>query len=283
MVYIGQAIDLDERYKKHMKNINDKNHQEDFYQGLREFGVTNFTYEILAQFENYDEEKLNILEKYYIDFYNSLKPNGYNMVPGGTNGAGLAKGHPVEQYDLNGVFINSFKSATEASRITGINNSSISSCCRGEIKQVRGYQWKYTSDDSKIIKPIQENELKIQRKILQYGLDKNLLNKFNSLEEASNNSGISKSLICNCCKLKNNTGGGYIWRYENNPLTSEETIKTFTKKVAQYDLQGNFIQSYNSITEAAQAVNGNIGNIQQVCAGKRKTSNKYIWKYIDIK
>ena len=59
MVYIGQAIDLEERYKKHCKNIKDISHQEDFYQGLREFGLTNFSYEVLESFEEYDLEKLN--------------------------------------------------------------------------------------------------------------------------------------------------------------------------------------------------------------------------------
>ena len=37
MIYIGQAINLNERYNKHLKNINDKNRKEDLYIGIREF------------------------------------------------------------------------------------------------------------------------------------------------------------------------------------------------------------------------------------------------------
>lgn len=33
------------------------------------------------------------------------------MVPGGTNGAGLAKGKPVEYYDIYGNYIETFNSA----------------------------------------------------------------------------------------------------------------------------------------------------------------------------
>ena len=139
MIYIGQAIDLKERYKKHIKNIKDLSHQEDFYIGLREFGLNNFSYEILESFEDFNPERLNKLENFYIEKFNCLRPNGYNMVPGGTNGAGLAKGKPVEQYDLLGNFIAKYRSAHEASRQTNINYSSICSCCREEISHVKEY------------------------------------------------------------------------------------------------------------------------------------------------
>ena len=37
MVYIGQAIDLVERHKKHYRNIADNNHQEDIYKAFESF------------------------------------------------------------------------------------------------------------------------------------------------------------------------------------------------------------------------------------------------------
>jgi len=39
--------------------------------------------------------------------------------------------------------INTFKSAHEASRLTGFNRGNISSSCRGNGKLVNGYNWKY--------------------------------------------------------------------------------------------------------------------------------------------
>jgi hypothetical protein len=49
----------------------------------------------------------------------------------------------VEQYDMNGNLLNTFKSANDAHRITGLSQGHISECCRGEIKQYNGYKWKY--------------------------------------------------------------------------------------------------------------------------------------------
>ena len=51
----------------------------------------------------------------------------------------------VEQYDMNGNLLNTFKSANDAKRITGLSQGHISECCRGEYKQYKGYVWKYKS------------------------------------------------------------------------------------------------------------------------------------------
>lgn len=43
----------------------------------------------------------------------------------------------------NNIVINSFYGSGEASRITGIDKTTISKCCRGARKTAGGYQWKY--------------------------------------------------------------------------------------------------------------------------------------------
>ena len=43
----------------------------------------------------------------------------------------------------NNIVINSFYGSGEASRITGIDKTTISKCCRGERKTAGGYQWQY--------------------------------------------------------------------------------------------------------------------------------------------
>ena len=283
MIYIGQAIDLVERYNKHCKNINDKNHNEAFYQALREYGMENFSYSILEEFNIFDQELLNQLEIYYIEYYNSLTPNGYNMVPGGTNGAGLAKGKKVLQYDLQGNFIAEYDSAHQASRATNINNSSISACCRGDITHTKEFQWKYKNDD-KEIKALNNNAIIIRdRKICQYDLQHNLLNIYNSLREAAETTNTNKVGICRVCSGQSYSAGGYLWEYQDIPI--QHVLKppkgVPTKRVAQYSKQGDLIAVYESLSEAAKQTNTNIGNLGSVCQGKRKTANNFVWKYLD--
>ena len=49
----------------------------------------------------------------------------------------------VVQYDKKGVFISEYPSLKQAERITGIDVSGISKCCRGIYKQFRGFVWQY--------------------------------------------------------------------------------------------------------------------------------------------
>lgn len=51
------------------------------------------------------------------------------------------------------------------------------------------------------------------------------------------------------------------------------------KKVCQYDLQGNLIKIYGSISQARDENNFNSSHIVACCKNKQKTSNGYIWRY----
>lgn len=50
---------------------------------------------------------------------------------------------PVDRYDVNMNYINTFTSVSEAERGTKIDRSSIAKCARGERKTAGGYIWKY--------------------------------------------------------------------------------------------------------------------------------------------
>lgn len=277
-IYIGLASDLKARYDKHKKNILDKNHQELIYQAFREYGWDNFDYEILESFpdEEYDSDQLSKLEDYYINYYNSLQPNGYNMVPGGYNGSGLAKGKPILQYDLQGNFIAEYKSAQEASKKTGINHSSICASARGDIRQIKGFQWYYK--DSNINPQIIEKKY-IQQSVYQFSLtDGTIIAKYNTIKEASEITGIDKSLICLSCQYSTKTAGGYQWSHDEHFTVPLKTT-TEGKKIQQFTKNNEFIAEYNNLTEAAKITHINLSNIGEVCKGKRKTAGGYIWKY----
>ena len=49
----------------------------------------------------------------------------------------------VIQLTKNGVYIDEFVSASEAARVTGANQASISSCCLGTYKTSGGYCWEF--------------------------------------------------------------------------------------------------------------------------------------------
>ena len=151
-------------------------------------------------------------EKYWITYYNSLVPNGYNMIQGGSNGAGFAKGKKVLQYSLNGEFLEKYSSANQASLITGIDHWSICACCRGEYRQAGGYQWKYSEDKEKEIKSIKK---RTNYEVLQIDVKTDeIIQEFSSIKEATAKTNIASSTICNVCNGKGKTAGGFKWKYK---------------------------------------------------------------------
>ena len=53
-----------------------------FYRAISKYGFENFSYEILGE---YPVEKLDEMEIYFIKYYNTMAPNGYNATEGGKN------------------------------------------------------------------------------------------------------------------------------------------------------------------------------------------------------
>lgn len=85
----------------------------------------------------------------------------------------------------------------------------------------------------------------------------------------------------NCVtNLEWNTCKENICHAVNNNLIKIKIGKDnpLSKKVYQYDLKGNFIKKWNSVTEAQNTLK--ITNISSVCNNKRKCAGGYIWKYV---
>ncbi len=52
-----------------------------------------------------------------------------------------------------------------------------------------------------------------------------------------------------------------------------------SRKIEQYDLNGNFIRTWDTIKQAADELKTNTANIIACCQGKYKKSHGFIWRY----
>jgi len=64
-----------------------------------------------------------------------------------------------------------------------------------------------------------------------------------------------------------------------NMVNAIKSKKTIQKAVLQYDLNGNFIKKFNSITEASEICKIQLKLISKVCTKKRKSTGGYQWKF----
>ena len=77
-VYVGQAINVKQRFQNHCK-LSSSQDNDLVSRAIQKYGRNHFWYEILeSQIENYDQR-----EKYWISYYNCIRPNGYNISEGG--------------------------------------------------------------------------------------------------------------------------------------------------------------------------------------------------------
>lgn len=58
-------------------------------------------------------------------------------------------------------------------------------------------------------------------------------------------------------------------------------LKPNKKKVNQYKISIELVNTYDSITEAAKSINRSVTDIHHVLNKKNKTAGGYIWKYVD--
>jgi group I intron endonuclease len=116
----------------------------------------------------------------------------------------------------------------------------------------------------------------IQKYIYQYKSTGELINTFKSLEEASSTLNTAKSSISHACLLDIKTCKGYVWSYNTTFNVISDNRK---KSVFQYDIDGGFIQEFESISIAGQSTNINKSSIAKCCRGERKTAGGFIWKF----
>ncbi len=77
--YIGQTIrSFDIRWKDHVRMAVYKKYP--IQRALLKYGQEGFTREIICECSS--QEELNVQEKYYVNFYNTWAPHGYNLQAG---------------------------------------------------------------------------------------------------------------------------------------------------------------------------------------------------------
>jgi hypothetical protein len=128
---------------------------------------------------------------------------------------------------------------------------------------------------------------KLSKPVLQYDLQGNFIKEWKSASEAAVYFKKHPAAITECCRGHRNYIYGFIWRYKNNPIEQEikfvpkkskkETLPPYYNPVNQYDLQGNFIKTWNNSREASLALNLKPGAISNCINGKYKSSGGFKW------
>jgi len=289
--YIGRTIqDLKHRLNNHLSGVRIKNKNGQFKSEKEKWFHELLSCNLQPIIEEIDcveckEDEIPLIEDYWIE---QFKVWGFNLTNSSLNrydnifiNSVLSKN--IYKYDLKGNYLASYNSIAEATRSLSKKLNSRSNIKRAaeNNKSALGFMWSYHKVDSLI-------EYKFEfatEPLIAYNKEGNFVGVFKSAREASRQLKISYKHISSCAKGKRPICEGYMFRYftNNYPLKIKpykfKTIRS--KRVFEFDLQGNFIKEWESTVLAAKAKNGNSSNITSVCS---PTSKEYsykgsIWSY----
>ena len=143
--YIGQSIqDPNRRRLEHISHSKHSEKTYHFHNAIRKYGVEAFDWQVLEYASTID--KLNQLEEFYINKYNSIE-NGYNLREGGDN-----KLHSEE----------SKKRMSEAQKAAHARRRANGGDTYNRTRNTSG--WKWSDEQKEKLKPAQEKISKILKK-----------------------------------------------------------------------------------------------------------------------
>lgn len=74
-----------------------------------------------------------------------------------------------------------------------------------------------------------------------------------------------------------------LWNSEEYAESHSGKNNSMARSVAQYDLNGNLIKEYETLTQASEETGCSVSKISAVARGTRKTTGGYVWKFSDGK
>lgn len=138
LCYIGQSIHIQRRWNEHCKPSSTSC----IAKAIKKYGKENFSFEVLEECETKD---LDIKEKYWIEYYNSIIPNGYNIAEWidstGTKTAIYSNIDKITLLKIIDIIQNTSLTFKEIATKFNVNTSTISRINSGEVHQLQDYKY----------------------------------------------------------------------------------------------------------------------------------------------
>lgn len=299
-IYIGQSVDIKKRWTAYKYYDRDyecyKNRNKDslILKSLKKYGYDNHVFEII---EECNLEELNYKEIYYIEKYKSCiikyrDKNGLNLHIGGNTPPVRNRKLTYEEREkiskskykiinkiLNGNVIREYESISQMIECENFSYTKF----RNNF-----YEFNKSFIDDFIFSFKDKNDFKFKIKFKKIKSNKNYYNKKDK-EHVSNvrrNIALSIRSREEWSEYFKNINSGRTHHNRKKPIVSDKMLNHLNKvhdknkiKVDQYDLDGNYLRSFNSMKDASDFVNGKYQSIYRVCKGIRNKAYGYKWKY----
>lgn len=224
-VYIGiTGQNPEKRWGKNGQGYESNKH---FWSAIQKYGWDNFKHEIL--FKDLTKEKACEIEILLISLFNAQNQEfGYNINPGGD--LGLTGFHHSDEAKRkisdatsgkNNPFYGKKHSEKTKKKISKANkgksgwNKGVPMSDEQKIKLSVAHTGKRLSEETR--KKMSESRTGANnsnvRKIIQYDINGNFLRTWDYIKQAADELNINRCSIGDCCRGRQKTAGGFIWKY----------------------------------------------------------------------
>jgi group I intron endonuclease len=218
--YIGQTTkSIHERWLYH--NRKNSRRSTPISNALLKYGRESFIVEKLDEADS--SEDLDFKEKLYIQKYNTLSPNGYNLELGGNK---YKKQHKdtiakrsktLTRLKIIGIEISTgrrveFLGLKKAEEFTGVDFRNVHSLCTGKkgLKSAKGWAFFFKGEEPEnFVYSIKSNPKKVQGVNLKTGK----VIKFDSLKKSETEGGFMRKEVSLCCRGFRDSYNGYKWSF----------------------------------------------------------------------
>ena len=235
MVYIGSSIEVERRWRQHKEaSINEKDHHHNYplMIAFREFGIANFTFEVIDTLP--DHQAMIKAEHDWIVKENCVVPNGYNQTHQTDSpllDPAIAKkmsdtkrakyGKRVCEIDEDKNILEIWDSLAEAGEKTGLDRFKISDVCNGKRLTTGNRVFRFLDEADNILIPVekvnqvQTNRItKASKKVVKMTLEGEILQVYDSIALAAADTGCDSSAISKVCRGQRNKCGGFKWEFQ---------------------------------------------------------------------
>lgn len=319
-VYVGQTVNCRRRWGyngEHYKNKKKDGSyiQEAFARALDKYGWNNFRHEVILK--NISKSEADYAEKYLIRWY-KIHGMSYNCTEGGEGTCGIHRTYSLEEKEKIKERITA-NPPMKGRHHSDETKRKLSLALKG--KKLSEERREQMSNAFKGRKHSEESKVKMseyrkahpetwiggwnKKEVYQYDLKGNYLDSFSSIEAAAKSIGKNNcSDICKCLKGECSSAHGYIWKGIKVPrldLSNYKIVKTdhgarlfdlseekrrtrsaaHGKPVNQYSLNGKYLSTFVSASEAEAKMGYNRSGIMRCCRQlpRYKTANGFLWRY----
>ena len=270
-VYIGETTTtLEKRWRDHVRESSKEGHGHSYpiHCAIRKYGQENFSFE---KIEDCDDEARFAREHYYIMYYNSIAPNGYNILASGRGSTKVPIEAIIDSWN-DGLNTKEISEKLGIDRQTAAEHLKANGISQEEIMKRQG----------------EKTRERCSLPVLQYTLDGVFIKEWPSATSVVE-IGYNQTNISNVCRKKQYTAYGFLWKYKKDDTPIEEWVVLAKNKkssgkpkkpIKQLDENHNLINTYPSAADAAKALN--LSDKSNICAAARKGRKAcgFYWEYI---